>query len=147
SLNPSPTNSTQDHSAQLPIAMLRHRGCRGKTILQHRAFQKLPLQPWTLLPSAVTAVGLTLAWLPLRAPAGRLWTRIFQVWLQWLRLPGAVTVGPSPGTYFEIALPRISTEAPLPDAFILMSVTAVALVTFFISLRLPAWMVPLSYFL
>ncbi len=144
SLNHSHGNSAQEPRWAHP---LRHRGYRGKAILPHRAFQKLPLQPWTLISSAATAFVLTLTWLLLRAPVGRLWTAIFQVWLQWLRLPGAVTVAQSHGTYFEIALPRVSTEAPLPDAAVLMSVAVVALGTLYISLRLPGWMVPLSYFL
>ena len=148
SLNHSHVNSAHDQRwAQQPISMLRHRGYRGKTILRHRAFQKLPLKPWVLISSAATAIVLTVTWLFLRAPVGRLWATIFQVWLEWLGLPGAVTIAQSHGTYFETVLPLVSTEAPLPDAATVMGVAVAMLGTFYISLRLPEWLVPLSYFL
>ena len=148
SLNQSDMNSGHDGGrAHQPISMLRHRGYRGKAILRHRAFQKLPLNPWALMTSAVTALIVTLTWLVLRAPVGRMWTAIFQVWLEWLRLPGAVTLGESHGSVFQFALPEVSTDAPLPNAAMLMSVAVVVLGTLYISLRLSERVVPLSYFL
>ena len=127
--------------------MLRRRGYHGQAILRHRAFQKLQLKVWNLISSAATAFVLTLAWLFLRAPVGRLWGATFQVWLQWMRLPGAVTIVQSEGTYFQSAIPRVSIEAALPDDAMLMSLAIVTLGTLYVSLRLPGWLMPLSYFL
>src|SRR5262249_44481589 len=107
SLNHSHVNNADRRWAHQPISILRHQGYRGKAILRHRAFQKLPLKPWALVSAAATAFVLTLTWLFLRAPVGQLWAGIFQVWLQWLGLPGAVTMEQSHGTYFETVLPRV----------------------------------------
>jgi hypothetical protein len=129
------------------VGELRHRGYRGMTILGHRAFRTLPLQPLNIIVSGALATILTLIWLTLRPSVGRFWTFLFQVWFRWLDLPATVTITPSQDTYFSMPIPQVGLAGAMPTPAVLILVAILTLAVFLACFRLPTWLTPVTYFL
>lgn len=129
------------------IEALRQRGYRGTTIPRHRAFQTVPLNVGRIIVSGILAAVLTVAWLLIRPTIGRLWVLILQTGVERLGLPGTINLIGSQGAYFRTAIPKVNVEAMAPDTTILIGTGIVVLAAFIVSLRMPAWLTPVTYLL
>jgi hypothetical protein len=129
------------------VAVLRHQGYGGVTIMGHRAFRTLPLRPWTLIHSAVAAFVLTILWLIAAPYVGRFWAATFETWFDLLGLQGTIAVIETQGRFFNTAMPRVTIAAAPPGTILLIAVGFLTAAGLLMSFLLKAALTPVSYLL
>jgi hypothetical protein len=147
SSNRSKSPPRRDHVQAKRVAVLRHLGYRGKTILRHRAFRTLPLQPFNLVRSGLLALLLTALWIAVRPAVGRLWAAMFDMGFRLMGIPGTVGAAEVESVFVNYGMPRIDATGPFPGMFLDGVAGIVTLCVFLATFAFPVSFTPVSYLL
>lgn len=136
--------------AELPerLEQLRLRGWRGGLIPRHRAFKRLEPSPADLIGGALLLITISLSWVALLGPIGKLWQQIFVFWAKPLGLDFSIVMVPQNwGAQMHFALPYLSAPAG-PITPVTWSITAAVSVLVLVgSYFLDEEQLPLMYLL